>query len=99
MFLTIILIQVGARLEAMPPESRAFLSVCRVAEVTPSCPGRTRGVTPVTYAVMSTGIFIIRKVFKSIFKVKEGAPDKTKQRHLACVLLVKIPSQQQYNVS
>lgn len=32
--------------------------------------------------------------FQVPFKAKEGAPDKTKQRHLACVLLVKILSQQ-----
>lgn len=32
--------------------------------------------------------------FHVVFKVKLCAPDKTKHRHLACVLLVKIPSQQ-----
>lgn len=43
--------------------------------------------------LMSIGIFVIRKVFQVIFKVKEGPTDKTKQRHFACVL-VKIPSHQ-----
>lgn len=43
--------------------------------------------------LMSIGIPVIRKVFQVILKVKEGPTDKTKQRHLACVL-VKIPSHQ-----
>lgn len=89
--------QVGVSLEArlqaawrlwLGPELSAFPEFC---------PAWTGCFISMAYVTMSIGIFVIRKVFK--LYSKQGAPDKTKQRHLACVLLVKIPSQQQYRVS